>query len=89
MGIVAHRWAQLPFLPIKLLTLLGGETLAYMLIGTALYRVGLFDAARWGPARLKRVALRCYAISLPVLAAMTAWEILGGYNRIVVMGDWA
>ncbi len=87
-GIVAHRWDQVPFLPIKLLTLLGGETLAYMLIGMALYRVGLFDAARWGPERLRRLAVRCYAVSLPILAAMTAWEILSGYNRIVVMGHF-
>lgn len=87
-GILAYRWDQAAGHVGKLLGLMGGETLAYMLIGMACYRGGLFDPQRWPADALKRLAIRCYAVALPVLAAMTAWQIWSGYDRVVVMGHF-
>lgn len=86
-GIVAHRWADIPFLPVKLLTMLGGETLGYMLLGMALFRSGFFTG-EWSEETVRRLTVRCYAISLPLLAAMTAWEFASGFDRVVVMGHF-
>lgn len=87
-GIVAYRWDMVGGHVGKLLSMLGAETFGYMLLGMALYRGGLFDPARWPAARLKRLAIRCYAVSLPVLAALTAWEIGSGYDPVVIMGHF-
>ena len=87
-GIVAFRADGAAGHAGKLLSLLGGETLGYMLLGMALYRGGLFDPARWDDGRVKRLAIRCYLFSLPVLALMTAWEVLSGYDRVVIMGHF-
>lgn len=86
-GIVADRLHDIPFLPVKLFTMLGGETLGYMLLGMALYASGFFTGA-WDDAALRRLAVRCYAISLPMLLAMTIAEIASGYDRVVIMGHF-
>lgn len=84
-GIVAHRLGNVPFLPVKFLTMLGGETLGYMLFGMALFASGFFTGG-WSRGRIRRLTVRCYAVSLPVLAALTTWEVASGYDRVIVMG---
>lgn len=86
-AIVAHKWAEYPGLSFMFLEILGGETLGYMLIGMALYRSGFFTGG-WSDAAVRRLAVVSYAIGLPALAALTAWQVGSGYDRVVVMGHF-
>lgn len=86
-GIVAQRWGEIPFLPVKFLTMMGGETLGYMLLGMALYASGFFTGG-WDAGAVERLTWRCYAIALPVLAALTVADFASGFDRIVVMGHF-
>lgn len=72
-------------LPLDLLKYLGGETLGYMLLGMALMKSGLFTGG-WDRARVRRLMLVCYAVSLPAMAALTAWQFASGFDPVVLMG---
>lgn len=86
-GIVAHRVGNLGYLPAKFVTMMGGETLGYMLIGMALFRSGFFTGG-WSAANIRRLMWRCYAVSLPVLALLTWWAFESGFDRFVLMGNF-
>jgi uncharacterized protein len=83
--VLDYRLEHRAAIPIQLLFILGGETLGYMLFGIALMKSGLFTGG-WDHARVRRLMLVCYAISLPVMAALTAWQYASGFNPIVLMG---
>jgi uncharacterized protein len=83
--VLDYRLEHRAAIPIQLLFILGGETLGYMLFGMALMKSGLFTGG-WDHARVRRLMLVCYAISLPAMAALTAWQYASGFNPIVLMG---
>jgi len=80
-----YRLTHRATVPFQLLMVLGGETLGYMLLGVALMKSGLFTGG-WDRAHVRRFMLICYAVSLPAMAALTAWQLLSGFNPIVLMG---
>lgn len=86
-GIVAHRAASVGQLFLQAFNALGGETLAYMLIGMALWKSGFFTGG-WDDRRLKRLMAWCYAISLPGLALLTWWAFASRFDPIVLMGNF-
>jgi uncharacterized protein len=83
--VFEHRMEYRATIPLQLLLILGGETLGYMLLGMALMKSGLFTGG-WDRARIRRFMLICYAVSLPAMAALTAWQFLSGFDPIIMMG---
>lgn len=83
--VLDYRLDHRAAIPIQLLFILGGETLGYMLIGMALMKIGLFTDG-WDRARIRRLMIICYAISLPAMAALTVWQRASGFDSIVLMG---
>jgi uncharacterized protein len=83
--VLDFRLTHRTWIPWELIKVLGGETLGYMLLGMALMKSGLFTGG-WDRARVRRLMLVCYAISLPVMAALTAWQYASGFDPIVMMG---
>ncbi len=62
------------------------STLAPMLVGIALWRSGLL-AGKWEVRRTFKLAGRCAAIALPVLAGLAAWSISTGFDPIVTTAN--
>ena len=85
--IMTHRLVDAPMLFFQAFNALAGETLAYMLVGMALWRTGFFTGG-WDDHRLKRLMAWCYAISLPGIAALTWWAFASGFDPVVLMGNW-
>ena len=65
-------------MPLVILSSVGLETLAQMLIGMTLYRAGML-AGTWSMARLWRWAVICMAISLPGLLLLLWWQVASGF----------
>lgn len=86
-GILAYRVDDLWSLFTLMLTALAGETLAYMMIGMALWKTGFFTGG-WDDRRLKRLMLWCYAVSLPCLALLTWWAFASRFDPTVLAGNW-
>lgn len=85
--IVHFRLTERTGVPIELLKYLGGETLGFMLIGMALFKSGLLTG-KWSRAAIGRLMIVSYAVSLPVIAILTAWAWVSGLNIIVLMGNF-
>ena len=62
---------------------MGLETLGLMLIGMALFKSGMLTG-EWSPERYRRWAVRCFAIAIPPLALLTAYQVWTGYDAIAV-----
>lgn len=86
-GIVAYRWDDAGTLIFQGFNALGGETLAFMMIGMALWKTGFFTGG-WSDRRLKRLMLWCYALSLPMLALLTWWAFASDFDPVVLMGNF-
>lgn len=84
-AVLDHRLTHRTWIPWELIKVLGGETLGYMLLGMALMKSGLFTGG-WDRAHVRRLMLVCYAMSLPVMAALTIWQVASGFDPIVLMG---
>jgi uncharacterized protein len=72
-GLVETRLMQRTFEPLISLSLFGWETLAYMLLGMAALKSGLFKG-EWSPRLYRRIAAIALAISLPAYAVL-AWQM--------------
>lgn len=86
-GILTYRVDHLWSLFTLMLNALGGETLAYMMMGMALWKTGFFTGG-WDDRRLKRLMLWSYAVSLPCLALLTWWAFASGFDPVVLAGNW-
>lgn len=86
-GILEYRTTVRLGTPWSLLKVLGGESLGYMLLGMALMKSGLFTGG-WDRARIRRLMVVGYAISLPVLALFTWWAFASGFDPVVLLGTF-
>lgn len=86
-AILADRADRAFIAPIEMVYYLGAETLAFMLIGMALWKTGFFTGG-WDDGQIKRLMIRCYAASLPVIALFTGWAFVSGFDPVVVMGNF-
>ena len=68
-GLVQDRLIERAAEPFATLKVFFAETLAYMLFGMAALKSGFLRGA-WEPARYRRWALVCFAIGIPVYAAI-------------------
>lgn len=85
--ILAYRASSAFTLFFQAFNALGGETLAYMMLGMAFWKTGFFTGG-WDDRRLKRLIMWCYAISLPGLALLTWWAFASQFDPVVLMGNW-
>lgn len=83
--VLDYRLDHRAAVPFQLLFILGGETLGYMLLGMALMKAGMLTG-EWPRARLRRLMAVCYAVSIPVMAALTAWQWASGFDPIILTG---
>lgn len=81
-GLLHERLATDAVLPLTELVSSGPETFALMLFGMASLRSG-FVTGGWSRAAYARVALGCYAVGLPVMAALAWWTIASGFDPLV------
>jgi uncharacterized protein len=86
-SIVEYRTTHGLFTPWSLLKVLGGESLGYMLLGMALMKSGLFTGG-WDRARIRRMMIWGYAISLPAIALFTWWAFASGFDPVVLLGTF-
>lgn len=81
--LLADRWQRFAGTPIRELSTIGTETLAYMLMGMAALRSGLLGGD-WPVARYWRWAATCLAIAVPVYAALGMWMWRADFDPAVV-----
>jgi uncharacterized protein len=77
-GIVEHQFTDKATVPLVFTLVFGAETLAYMLFGMAALKTG-FLTGGWAAARYRRTALLCFAISVPLYAALAALIYADGF----------
>lgn len=88
-AILADRWQQTATYPLRILSAVGLETLAYMLFGMAALRSGLLSGG-WSARRYAIVALACFAITLPAYGALAWLDIRGDFDMgAVALGSLA
>lgn len=80
--LVEHMWSPFTSAIFPLL-----ETLGLMLIGMALYRSGMLTG-QWEMARYRKWALVCFAISMPIQAAIAAYMLLDGFSAPSIFGGY-
>ena len=78
-ALVAYRLGEASQLVFGTLVSVGGETLAYMLLGMAALQSGLL-AGRWSRAAYQRGALIAFGIGVPFMLLITGWEWAGGFD---------
>ncbi len=78
-ALVASRVSEAPGLIVATLTSVGGETLAYMLLGMTALKSGLL-AGRWSRAAYRRGALIAFGIGVPAMLLITGWEWASGFD---------
>jgi len=77
-SMMSERFGETLYLPLLITLLSLGETVPLMLLGMALYRTGFFTGG-WTQGRLKRLALACFAIGLPIAAGQAWWALSRGF----------
>ena len=65
--------------PFKSFIQMGLETLGLMLLGMALFKSGMLTG-EWQPDRYRRWAVRCFAIAVPPLIALVAYQSATGHD---------
>lgn len=75
-----------PMMQVRFIVASIPSALASMLLGVALWRSGLL-AGEWSAGRALRLAGTCAIVSVPVLLALAAWDILSGFDAIVTAAN--
>lgn len=81
--ILAARFREDQALPLRMLSLVGPETLAYMCFGMAALRSGMLTGA-WSRARYRRWLALSWGVGLPAYAALAAMMIGSGFSLLSV-----
>lgn len=81
--IAADRFTQTQRTPFALLSAIGAQTLAYMLIGMAAFRSGLLSGA-WPAARYARWAALCFALTLPAYLGLAWLDISTDFDMAAI-----
>ncbi len=81
-GIVWDRLNDGLFDPLILFGQSAAETLGLMALGMILFSNG-FLTGGWNPARYRSFMIRAYAIGIPPLCALAAWNWASGFDPIV------
>ncbi|RYY29296.1 MAG: DUF418 domain-containing protein [Sphingomonadales bacterium] len=85
-GILRDRFAHNAASPLTMLTFVGPETLAYMLLGMASLKSGLLTGA-WERKRYWKWLLVCFGIALPVYIGLAAYMVRENFSVLsVVLG---
>jgi uncharacterized protein len=86
-GIFGHRLAEQWNEPFVGTLMFGWETVGYMLFGMAALKSG-FLSGEWAPVSYRRTALTCFAIGIPLYAAL-AWGVTQyGGKAAILFGLW-
>ncbi|KTF70540.1 DUF418 domain-containing protein [Sphingomonas sp. HT-1] len=83
-ALLSQRVAEHGTSPLSMLMVYGWETLGYMLFGMAALRSGLLTGA-WPPERYRHWFLWCWAITLPIYAALAAFVLGAKFSLFAVM----
>lgn len=83
-GIVHDRLIERMFEPMLGVLQFLPETLGLMLVGMALFKLGLFSG-QWELERLDRWRNRCFAVAIPANLALLAWQFASGLDAWVVL----
>ncbi len=78
-ALVASRAAEAIRLIAGTLASVGGETLAYMLLGMAALKSGLLGGS-WSRTAYRRGALIGFGVSVPLMLLLTGWEWHSGFD---------
>lgn len=79
--LLAYRFSALLFTPARIIALAGTETLGMVLLGMAGLKSGFLTGA-WQRTAYRRVARTCYAVGLPVMAALVGWCAASGFDTL-------
>jgi uncharacterized protein len=79
--VFRHRWPEALAIPWRTLSFVGPETLAYMLIGMAGLNSGLLTGG-WSRIAYRRLALACFALTLPCYLALVWWTWASGFALV-------
>lgn len=82
-AIMGERLHNKTWEPIMAFVQVGLETLGLMLIGMALFKSGMLTG-RWEAARYRKWAVTCFGIAVPVLVALTWYQVASGYDAFVI-----
>lgn len=84
--LVAHRTGEMGAFPFVSLGLFGWETIGLMLIGMALFKTRMLTG-EWDAARYRRWAMGSFAIAVPPLVALAAYQYRSGFSGTSVFGS--
>lgn len=85
-SIVADRTGEMLAFPFVSIGLFIWETMGLMLIGMALFKTHMLTGA-WESARYRRWAVICFAIAVPPLLLLAAYQYSAGFSGVAVFGS--
>jgi uncharacterized protein len=84
LGLAKHQLTETTFEPLVMLAMFGWETLAYMLFGMAALKTGFFTG-EWEDSRYRRIAVRGFALTIPVYAVLAYLLWSDGFSAPMLM----
>jgi uncharacterized protein len=85
-SIAAKRTGEMAAFPFVSIGLFIWETMGLMLIGMALFKTRMLTGD-WESARYRRWAVTCFAIAVPPLVLLAAYQYNAGFSGIAVFGS--